>query len=182
MSMNKESVKKSCEAKMGRPPLYKSEFALQAFNYCLLGATDADLAIFFEVQESTVNNWKNKYPDFLESIKKGKDLADAEIARRLFDRAKGVTINVQQAFKVKTITYNEEGKRCEVESIEVVNLQQEQAPDTTAGIFWLKNRSRNWRDKKEVDTNLKSISVSVIDDDTQKSIQSIRERLSNEAD
>ncbi len=140
--------------KGGRPSLYKEEYASLAFNYCLLGATDEDLATFFEVQKSTINNWKNDYPEFLDSIKKGKVQADAVIARKLFDRAKGAIINTQQAFKVKSITYNGNGQKTEIESIEIINLRQEQPPDTTAAIFWLKNRSGNWKDKKEVDANI----------------------------
>lgn len=134
----------------GRPSSYREEFPALAFNYCLLGATDSDLANFFDVQESTINNWKKDHPDFLESIKKGKERADAVIAASLYNRAKGAVINQQQAFKVKEITYNEDGKKCEIESIEIINLQQEQAPDTTAAIFWLKNRKpERWRDKAE---------------------------------
>lgn len=136
---------------VGRPSLYKDEYKDQAYNYCLLGATDKELAQFFDVQESTINNWKIDYPEFLESIKKGKEIADAEIASSLFNRARGAVVNVQQAFKTKSVTYNEQGKKCEVESIEIVNLRQEQPPDTTASIFWLKNRRPgNWRDKADM--------------------------------
>ena len=135
--MSKQEDKKG---KGGRPTSYKNEFADQAFNYCLLGATDAELATFFEVVESTINKWKKDYPEFSESIKKGKVQADAVIASSLY--------NQQQAFKTKSVTYNAKGQRTEIESIEIVDLQQELPPDTTAGIFWLKNRNPdNWRDK-----------------------------------
>lgn len=145
--MSKQSDKKE-KNKGGRPSLYKEEYASLAFNYCLLGATDEDLATFFEVQKSTINNWKNDYPEFLDSIKKGKVQADAIIASSLYNRAKGAIINQQQAFKVKRVSYNDKGNRIETESIEIVDLQQEQPPDTTAAIFWLKNRNpNNWRDK-----------------------------------
>lgn len=41
----------------GRPSKYREEYADQARKLCLLGATDADLASFFEVNEDTVNEW-----------------------------------------------------------------------------------------------------------------------------
>lgn len=49
-------------------------------------------------------------------------------------------IKVQQAIKVKDVYFDEEGRRCEKERVEIVELEQEVPPDTTAGIFWLKNR------------------------------------------
>jgi hypothetical protein len=61
----------------------------QAYKLCLLGATDAKLADFFGIAESTVNLWKKAHLSFSESITRGKDRADAEIAEALFHRAKG---------------------------------------------------------------------------------------------
>lgn len=55
----------------------------------MLGYTDAELADFFEVSESTINKWKLDYPEFSESIKKGKAVADAEVSDRLYQRAMG---------------------------------------------------------------------------------------------
>src|SRR5690349_3100232 len=73
----------------GRPSSYRVEFADQAMKLCLLGYTDKELADFFGVCEATVNNWKHDYPAFLESIRQGKDVADAEVAHSLYRKAKG---------------------------------------------------------------------------------------------
>ena len=73
----------------GQPTKYDSKYAEQAYKLCLLGHTDKELADFFEVDESTINNWKNAHPEFFESIKAGKEVADAEIAVSLYHRAKG---------------------------------------------------------------------------------------------
>lgn len=121
----------------GRPSSYKAEFAEQARKLCLLGATDKELAGFFETSEQTVNAWKTAHPDFLESIKKGKDQADANVADRLYQRALGfehpeVDIRVVSGQIVQT------------------PITKIYAPDPTAAIFWLKNRQRaKWRDKVE---------------------------------
>lgn len=143
------------EAVVGRPSKYKEEYNEQAYKLCLLGATDAKLADFFDVTEQTINNWKIEFPEFFESLKKGKVIADATIAEGLYNRAKGAVINVQQAIKLKDSQFNSEGRKIsEEERIEVVDLIQEVPPDTAAGIFWLKNRNPEmWRDKREYNDN-----------------------------
>lgn len=55
---------------MARPTKYQEAYAEQARKLCLLGYTDAELADFFEVSESTINKWKLDYPKFSESIKR----------------------------------------------------------------------------------------------------------------
>lgn len=135
----------------GRPTLYKDEYVDQAYKLCLLGATDEELAGFFEVNEDTIYEWKNKHEEFSDSIKKAKLIADATIANRLFERAKGCVINVQQAIKLTTKELK--GDKLEQhEHVEVVDLLQEVPPDTTAAIFWLKNRQPSkWRDKVQTE-------------------------------
>ena len=143
------------EVVVGRPSKYKEEYNEQAYKLCLLGATDAKLADFFDVTEQTINNWKIEFPEFFESLKKGKVIADATIAEGLYNRAKGAVINVQQAIKLKDSQFNSEGRKIsEEERIEVVDLIQEVPPDTAAGLFWLKNRNPEmWRDKREYNDN-----------------------------
>lgn len=139
---------------VGRPTKYKEDYNEQAYKLCLLGATDAKLADFFDVDESTINNWKLDFPEFFESIKKGKLRADAEIAEGLYNRAKGAVINTQQAIKLKRVEYDQGKRMLEEERVEVVDLIQEVPPDTAAGIFWLKNRNPEmWRDKREYNDN-----------------------------
>lgn len=133
--------------KVGRPTKYKNEYCELAFNYCLLGATDEDLARFFEVSESTINQWKIEHIEFSESIKKGKDEADALVARSLYQRAVGY----QYLEKKKEIS-DQGGVKDSVTTKEVV-------PDTTAQIFWLKNRQpKLWRDKQDIKMSLNPLS------------------------
>lgn len=156
-----DTEKTSEPSVMGRPTKYKEEYDEQAYKLCLLGATDAHLASFFDVAIDTVNEWKKVHPNFSASIKRGKYSADAEIASSLYNRAKGMTITIQQAIKLTTKKQqiNEDtGKPSRAweqnEKIEVVSLENEIPPDTVAAIFWLKNRQpKEWRDKIEIDTN-----------------------------
>lgn len=132
---------------MGRPSDYKPEYAEQARKLCLLGSTDAELADFFEVAESTLNLWKLEHDEFSESIKKGKSQADANVADRLYQRAMGFE---HPEVDIRVIDHQ----------IVQTPITKIYAPDPTAAIFWLKNRQRaKWRDK--VDTEHSGTMVAV---------------------
>jgi hypothetical protein len=123
----------------GRPTLYKESYNEQVYKLCLLGATDKVIADFFDVEESTINNWKNEHEEFLESIKRGKVEADATIAEKLYNRAKGYDQKTDKIFQFQ-------GEPVIVPTVEHV------ASDTTAAIFWLKNRHpAKWRDKQDIE-------------------------------
>jgi len=129
----------------GRPTDYREEYNEQAEKLCKLGATDKELADFFEVAESTINEWKLAHSEFSESIKKGKTLADANVADRLYQRAMGFEHDSEE---IKVVS---DGKG-EGSSIERVPVRKIYPPDTVAAIFWLKNRQKDkWRDKQEMD-------------------------------
>jgi hypothetical protein len=124
---------------MGRPSSYFEEYAEQAYKLCLLGATDAKLADFFEVSEQTINAWKSAHPHFLDSITRGKDRADAEIAEALFHRAKGYS---HPEVDIKVVASN----------IVQTPLTKHYPPDTAAASLWLRNRQpRLWRDKQDIE-------------------------------
>ena len=131
---------------MARPSSYKPEYAEQAAKLCQLGATDSELADFFGVEERTVNNWKTAHPEFFQSLKAGKVLADDRVERSLYQRAVGYTHDA-----VKIVADAKTG-----ESL-AVPFREHYPPDTTAAIFWLKNRrSAEWRDKQEVEHGVTS--------------------------
>lgn len=122
----------------GRPTDFKPEYVEQAHNYCLLGATDAKLADFFKVSEKTINSWKKQHPEFADALYRGKALADAQVAQSLFKRATGYS-------------HQETHINCYEGEIIQTEITKHYAPDTTACIFWLKNRQPDkWRDKVEV--------------------------------
>ena len=124
---------------MANVSLHKDEYDEQAYKLCLLGATDKELGDFFEVTEQTINNWKKDFPTFFESIKRGKIDADARVAQSLFKRALGYTANETHLAQFGGMFTDEKV------------IPKEVAPDTTAAIFWLKNRQPDkWRDKQEV--------------------------------
>jgi len=134
----------------GRESKYKDEYASEAFNYCLLGATDKEIATFFDVSEHTINNWKEEHEEFCEALKKGKASADALVASKLFSKANGFKYMEEIGFKCKS--YDEQGRQ--VEHVETKMVARYMPPDTTACIFWLKNRKPNaWRDKQDINVS-----------------------------
>ena len=122
---------------VGRPSLYKPEYAELAYKFCLLGAGNDKLAQLFGVAGSTIDKWIAEIPEFSGKVREGREVADAEIAHSLFQRAKGyqhpeVDIRVIQNQIVKT------------------KLVKHYPPDTSAATLWLKNRNpTQWRDKIE---------------------------------
>ena len=152
--------------KVGRPSRYKQEYCTQAYKLCLLGSTDKQMADFFGVVESTINKWKLDHPEFSESIKKGKEIADMEIANSLFERAKGAKVKKKQAIKLKRVEYEAGRRVLEEERIEIVDVEEELPPDTTSAIFWLKNRNPDqWRDKQQHEHTMEIKSLSDLMDE-----------------
>lgn len=106
------------------------------------GLFDKDIAKKMNVSEATLNNYKKKYPKVKEALRKGKELVDIEVENALFKKAIGYTITIN------------EQKLDKNGCIHDLKREVHFPPDTTAQIFWLKNRKRNeWRDKVEVETN-----------------------------
>ena len=124
--------------KGGRPSGFQEKHLRQAFKLALLGLTDRQIADVWEVSVATLNVWKIEHPELLDSLKKGKNEADSVIARSLYHRAKGYSHPEDKIFLY-------EGQPV------IVPTVKHYAPDTTACIFWLKNRQKeNWRDRQEI--------------------------------
>lgn len=125
--------------KTGRPTKFKPEFVAQAVKLAALGATDREVADFFEVDERTLYRWKHEHEAFCQALKVGKASADERVEQALYRRAVGY---VQDDTHFSAY----EGKVTQTPYVKIV------PPDTTAAIFWLKNRKPDeWRDKQEVE-------------------------------
>lgn len=142
--------------KVGRPTLYKEEYNERVYKLCLLGAKDTEIADFFDISEATLNNWKIEYPLFLESIKSGKVDADIKVANSLYNRALGYDQKTDKIFQFQ-------GEPVIVPTVEHVQ------PDTTAQIFWLKNRQpKQWRDKQEIESTNLNTNLNINEEDSSK--------------
>lgn len=124
----------------GRKSLYREEYSDQAFKLCLLGATDEELADFFQVAVKTIYNWKDEHPAFLQATIDGKVKADAEVAHSLYRSATGHEVTAEKVVKVK----DDQGER-----FEAVRYKQFVPADPAAAYRWLLNRRRqDWADKQ----------------------------------
>lgn len=124
----------------GRPSSYHDSYPKQAEKLCQLGATDAQIADFFEVAQSTIYLWKHQHPEFSEALKAGKEFADERVVRSLYQRAVGYEQDEVKIFMPAGAS----------EPVYAPYRARVQA-DTTAAIFWLKNRRpEEWRDRSDV--------------------------------
>ena len=120
---------------------FKPEYTETASKLAALGATDREVAEALGVSERTIYRWKHEQPDFAGELRLGKEAADARVVQSLYHRAIGYTYDA-----VKVFAHN--GKPVIAEYVEHV------PPDTTAMIYWLRNRQPDeWRDKQIIDLN-----------------------------
>lgn len=123
----------------GRPSSFRPEYVEQARKLCDLGATDMQLADFFEVSVVTLNAWKSQFPEFLKALKVGKEAPDQNVKRSLYQRALGYQRDAVKIFMPAG-----------AEEPIYAPYREDVAPDTTACIFWLKNRRPDeWRDRQD---------------------------------
>lgn len=131
-------------ASAGRPSKFGKVDLNQVKILAEKGFTDAEMSSFFGVTEQTWNNWKKAHPSFFESLKTWKEVADQKVEHSLFERATGYSHE-----DTKFATF--EGKITDAQP-----FTKHYPPDTTACIFWLKNRKQaEWRDKTEHDVSVK---------------------------
>jgi hypothetical protein len=122
----------------GRPTVWDDRNIELAKSMTKLGATDLDLANGFGVAVRTIHRWKLDHPEFAEALRVGKDEANDLVEQSLYKRAIGYTFDSEKILSVGGVVQR-------IETLEHV------PPDTTAGIFWLKNRKPDdWRDTKNL--------------------------------
>lgn len=122
------------------------EGLLQLEAWARNGLTDEQIAANIGISRSTLNEWKNRFSDISDTLKRGKEVVDIQVENALLKRALGYTykeITREAQFNPQTEQY---------EMVVTKEITKEVVPDTTAQIFWLKNRKPDeWRDKKDVE-------------------------------
>lgn len=126
------------------------EGLLQLEAWARNGLTDEQIAANMGITRSTLNEWKKKYSDISDTLKRGKDIVDIQVENALLKRALGYTYIETTQERVNDYdphTGLKTGSHMEVTK----TVTKEVQPDTTAQIFWLKNRKPDtWRDKRDV--------------------------------
>jgi hypothetical protein len=117
------------------------------------GLSDEQIAHNVSISPSTLYEWKNKYKELSEALKKGKEVVDREVENALLKRARGYSYD---EITQEPIVVDVQTGATEIKVTKIVRRQV--APDVTAQIFWLKNRKPDeWRDKRDIDLNVTSI-------------------------
>ena len=113
------------------------------------GLIDEQIAYNIGITRETLSQWKNKYSDISDALKKGKEVVDRQVENALLKRALGYE------YDEITTEYGKETKR----------VTKQVVPDTTAQIFWLKNRKPDqWRDKRDIEHSGEIGGVVIVDD------------------
>lgn len=106
------------------------------------GLTDEQIAKNIGISRKTLIEWKQKYSDICDTLKKGKEVVDREVENALFKRARG--------FDYTEVTEERIYDRAtgEYKMTITKSVRKHMAPDVAAVIFWLKNRKpAEWREK-----------------------------------
>lgn len=110
------------------------------------GLIDEQIAKNMGVAYSTFKEWKKRFPDLSDVLKRSKEVVDREVENALFESARG-------------FIYEEEAV---TNTGEVVTVKKYSKPNVTAIIFWLKNRKRNeWRDKQEIEQEITQRTIEI---------------------
>ena len=106
------------------------------------GLTDEQIAKNIGINRTTLYDWKKKETNIADALKKGKEVIDFEVENALLKRALG--------YEYEEETYEN--------GILTKKVKKHVAPDTTAQIFWLKNRKpNNWKDRIETDEDKEAV-------------------------
>lgn len=135
--------------KGGRPSKYETHVKPNLFliaHWAKDGLTDEQIAKKLGIAYSTFRELIKKHEELSALLKRSKELVDYEVEESLFKKCVGFYVKEGRAFKVKDVFYDEEGRRCERERIEVAEVDVFIPPDTMAMAIWLNNRKPDkWR-------------------------------------
>lgn len=119
-----------------------------------------DIAQKAGIRVQTLCEWKNRFPEIEEALKRGKEPVDIEVENKLLDSALGFTVKVTEPMKLKRVKQKQGEGRIEEEYVEYVEREIYIPPSQTAQIFWLKNRKpKQWREKREVVTDVSDAAI-----------------------
>ena len=127
----------------GRPTLYKPEYAEQARKLCRLGATDSQVADFFDIGTTTFYRWRQDHVDFADAVTEGKQICDNQVEQALHRRAVGFAYDAVRVFMPA-------GAKEPL----LVPYPVQVIPDVRAAQHWLRfRRPKEWSDRREEPEN-----------------------------
>lgn len=126
------------------------EGLLQLESWARDGLTDEQIASNMGIGYSTLQTWKSKYQDIQDTLKRGKEVVDIQVENALLKRALGYSYD--KVTRERVLDYDQSTGQVVGSHMEITKtVKKEVQGDTTAQIFWLKNRRpEQWRDKRDV--------------------------------
>lgn len=126
------------------------EGLLQLESWARDGLTDEQIASNMGIGYSTLQTWKSKYQDIQDTLKRGKEVVDIQVENALLKRALGYSYD--EVTRERVLDYDQSTGQVVGSHMEITKtVKKEVQGDTTAQIFWLKNRRpEQWRDKRNV--------------------------------
>lgn len=126
----------------GRPTKYDASVHVPwGRSLAKRGCTDEEMAEAFGVGVRTLYAWKGAHPEFQQALKETKSKADEGVAESLYDRACG---RCKRVTKKRREVLDSGGRKVTLTEV----VEESMPPDTTAMIYWLKNRQPElWRDR-----------------------------------
>jgi hypothetical protein len=162
----------------GRPTKYLPAYNKWVKKLCLLGATDAEIADFFDVARSTISLWKLEHPAFAKALRAGKIEADIKVTESLFRCATGYEVNevtFEKSGEKDALVLTTEGELTSGDTYKKKVVTKHIPANGRDAAFWLKNRrSKEWRDKHEIESTSR-VTTTVIDWSESESNQTIPE-------
>lgn len=132
-------------AKVGRKKKYDESFPQQALELAEKGLTDKEISKQLGISTTVFYEYKNKIPEFSDALKRGKQPVDNDVENALLKKALGYDYEEQ----VTEARISEDGTQ---HPAVVRKIKKHMPGDTTAQIFWLKNRMpKEWRDGKNIE-------------------------------
>ena len=126
------------------------EGLLQLESWARDGLTDEQIASNMGIGYSTLQTWKSKYQDIQDTLKRGKEVVDIQVENALLKRALGYSYD--EVTRERVLDYDQSTGQVVGSHMEITKtVKKEVQGDSTAQIFWLKNRRpEQWRDKRDV--------------------------------
>lgn len=132
----------------GRKKKYNETFPKKALELAERGLNDKEISEQLGISQTVFYEYRNKYPEFSEALKKGKQPIDNLVENALLKRALGYEIEE----KTTEVKIGDDGKPIPAS---IKTTKKHISGDVTAQIFWLKNRKPNeWRDRQEIDAKI----------------------------
>lgn len=132
-------------AKVGRKKKYDESFPQQALELAEKGLNNKQISKKLGICKTSFYDYQKEFPEFADSLKKGKEPADDNVENALYIRAVGYDYEEQ----VTEERISEDGTQ---HTTVVRTLKKHMPGDTTAQIFWVKNRRpKEWRDARNIE-------------------------------